>query len=286
MKQSDKKFNNKVVLVTGASSGIGAALARELFTQGASLVLLARRTQRLITLAAEIDPTGERILAVPCDVTKDGALEQAVSLARHKFAKIDIAIANAGWSLKGNLETLSLQDYQRQWDTNVFGVLRTIYATLEDLKQTQGRLVVISSVKSYLAQQGDSAYSTSKFALRALCASLSGELAPYGVSVTHICPAYVATEIRKIDNQGTLHNDWPDQISPRLLMGTAQAAQQIVYAIHCRRREQVLSTYGKLIVFLQPRFPWLVSWLIFKSKVKPISRQKQEFSHETSLKSS
>ncbi|NKB17205.1 MAG: SDR family NAD(P)-dependent oxidoreductase [Pseudanabaena sp. CRU_2_10] len=216
-KESMGKFNNQVVLITGASAGIGAALAQELASEGASLVLLARRTERLEAIANKIDPTGERVLAVACDVTHDGDLERAVDLARSRFSRIDIAIANAGWSLKGNLENLSLDDYRRQWETNVFGVIRTIYATLDELKQTQGRLVIIGSVKSYIALGGDSAYSTSKFALKALCESLSSELAPSKVSVTHICPGYVATEIRQVDNQGIFHRDWQDFISPKLL---------------------------------------------------------------------
>ncbi len=268
------QFNNQVIFITGASAGIGAALAREFAAQGANLVLLARRTERLTAIATEIDPTGERVLTVGCDVTQDGDLERAVSLAHDKFSKIDIAIANAGWSLKGNLGNLSLEDYRLQWETNVFGVLRTIYATLDDLKQTQGRLVIISSVKSYIALAGDSAYSTSKFALRALCQSLSRELAPDGVSVTHVCPGYVATEIRQIDNQGLFHSDWPDPISPRLLMTAEQTAKQIVAAIHRRQQEQVLTSYGKLVVLLQRYAPWLLSGLISLLNIKVASQLK------------
>ncbi|NER50064.1 MAG: SDR family oxidoreductase [Symploca sp. SIO1A3] len=262
------KFKNQVVLITGASAGIGAALAQEFASQGANLVLLARRKERLTAIATAIDPTGNKVLTIPCDLTKDGELEQAVALAHSKFTKIDIAIANAGLSVKGNLEDLSLADYRLQWEINVFGVLRTIYATLNDLKQTQGSLVVISSVKSYLSLEGDSAYSSSKFALRALCESLSKELAPYGISVTHVCPGYVATEIRRVDNQGIFHSDWQDHVSPKLLMSPEETAQQIVQGIERRQREQVLTYYGKLVVLLKRHLPWLLSWLISQMKIK------------------
>lgn len=114
----------------------------------------------------------------------------------------------------------------------------TIYATLDDLKQTKGRLVVISSVKSYVALKGDSPYSMSKFALRALCESLSQELAADGVSVSHICPGYVVTEIRQIDHQGIWHPDWQEPISPILLISADDAAKQIVRAIHRRQSTQ------------------------------------------------
>ncbi|MEM9483926.1 MAG: SDR family oxidoreductase [Cyanobacteria bacterium P01_F01_bin.116] len=266
------KYHNKVVLITGASAGIGEALAREYASQGANLVLLARRYDKLAKIVANIDPTGQRVLALSCDVTKDNDLEKAVSLAHQKFARIDIAIANAGWSLKGNLENLSLDDYRRQWETNVFGVLRTIYATLDDLKQTQGRLAIIGSVKSYLALTGDSAYSSGKFALRGLCEALTGELAPYGISVTLICPGYVATEIRQIDQQGKFHNDWQDQTSSRLLMDAQTAAKQMITAIHRRQREQIQTPYGKLVVFLIRHLPGVVFWLTSRLNVKVAPR--------------
>lgn len=134
-------LKERVAIITGASSGIGAALARELARQSVKLVLFARRAEELATIAAEIDPSGQQVLTVPGDVTKDGELEKAVELARSKFGKIDIAIANAGFAVKGKLEDLTVDDYRRQWETNVFGVLRTIYATLDDLKQTKGRML-------------------------------------------------------------------------------------------------------------------------------------------------
>lgn len=234
--------------------------------------MLARRKERLDKIAKTIDPTGKRILAIESDVTQDGDLEKAVASAKNKFNKIDIAIANAGWSLKGNLEELNLNDYRRQWETNIFGVLRTIYAVLDELKKTQGRLVIISSVKSYIALAGDSAYATSKFALRALCQSLSQELAPDGVSVTHVCPGYVATEIRQVDEQGVFQAEQKEHIPPLLLRSTETTAKQIIKAIARRQPEQVLTSYGKLVVLLQRHVPWLVSWLISLMKIKVVSR--------------
>ena len=205
-------------------------------------------------------------------MTKDGELEKAVELARNKFGKLDIAIANAGWSLTGKLEELSLADYRRQWETNVFGVLRTIYATIEDLKRTRGRLVIISSVKSYIALAGDAPYSTSKFALRALCQSLSRELTPHGVSVTHICPGYVATEIRRVDNRGMFRPNWSEPISPRLIKSPEQTAKEIVKAVYKRQTEQVLTVYGKLVVLAQRHVPWLLSWLISRLQIKVVAK--------------
>ncbi len=266
------QFNGLVALITGASSGIGADVAKELVREGASVVLLARRTQRLEAIVAEIDPSNQRVLAVPCDVTLDIEVKKATNLARSKFGKIDIVVANAGWSLKGKLEDLSVDDYRQLFETNVFGVLNTIYATLDDLKKTKGRLVIVSSVKSYIALSGDSAYSMSKFALRALCESLSQELACYGVSVIHICPGYVATEIRQVDNQGVWHPDWQDSIPSMLLISPSQTAREIVAAISRRQQEKAIANYSKVIIFMKRHLPWLVSWLISTLEIKVSDR--------------
>ncbi|MDZ8092344.1 MAG: SDR family oxidoreductase [Nostoc sp. DedQUE05] len=262
------QFNGLVALITGASSGIGAEVAKELAREGAKVVLLARRTERLATIAAEIDPSNQRVLAISCDVTLDSEVEKAVSLARSQFGKIDIVVANAGWSLKGKLADLNVDDYRKLFATNIFGVLNTIYATLDDLKKTQGRLVVISSVKSYIALSGDSAYSMSKFALRALCESLSQELTPDGVSIIHICPGYVATEIRQVDNQGIWHPEWQDSIPSMLLISPSQAAKEIVQAISQRKKEKAIANYSKVIIFLKRHLPGLVLWIISRFKIK------------------
>ncbi|VXD25275.1 SDR family oxidoreductase [Planktothrix paucivesiculata] len=262
------KFNGLVALITGASSGIGAEIAKELARQGAKVALLARRIDRLTAIATKIDPSGQKVIAIQCDVAIDEEVEKAASFARSKFGKIDIVVANAGWSLKGKVADLSVNDYRKLFATNVFGVLNTIHATLDDLKKTQGRLVVISSVKSYIALSGDSAYSMSKFALRALCESLSQELAADGVSVIHICPGYVATEIRQVDNEGVWHPDWSDSIPSILLISPTQAAKEIVKAIAQRKPEKAIANYSKIIIFMKRHLPGLVRWIIFRFKIK------------------
>ncbi|MBW4505559.1 MAG: SDR family NAD(P)-dependent oxidoreductase [Scytonematopsis contorta HA4267-MV1] len=262
------QFYGLVALITGASSGIGAEVAKEFARKGALLVLLARRTERLNAIAMEIDPSGEKVLAIPCDVSVDDEVKKAASLALIKFGRIDIVMKNAGWSLKGELAELNVHDYRKLFATNVFGVLNTIYATLDELKKTQGRLAVISSVKSYLSLSGDSPYSMSKFALRALCESLSQELKPDGVSVIHICPGYVATEIRQIDNQGVWRSDWQDNIPSSLLISSSQAAKEIVQAVSQRKKEIAIPNYSKIIIFLKRHLPGLVAWVILRFKIR------------------
>lgn len=256
------RFAGQVALVTGASSGIGAALARELARQGADLVLLARRADRLERLAAELEAGGRRALALACDVTAEGDLPRAVARAREVFGRLDVVVANAGFGVVGRLQTLTLEDYRRQFETNVFGVLRTIYATLADLERSRGRLVLLGSVSGYLGLPGASPYSMSKFAVRALAEALGHELAPAGVSVTLASPGFVASEIRRVDNQGVFHAAAPDPVPAWLVMPTARAARLIVRAAAGRRREVVITAHGKATVWVQRHAPWLLALLI------------------------
>jgi len=263
------RFAGNAVFITGASSGIGAALAREFAREGADVALAARRTDRLEALAAEVGKTGRRAVVIACDVTRDGDLEGAVERARAVLGKLDVVVANAGFGVSGPLERLSLDDYRRQLETNVFGVLRTIYATLDDLKKTRGRLVLIGSVSGHVGVPGSSAYSMSKFAIHGLAASLGHELAPYGIAVILISPGFVESEITQVDNRGVWHAEAPRRPLPRaIVMPTPAAARKIVSAVARRRREAVITGFGKTAVFLQRHLPGAVSVAIRRFGIK------------------
>jgi short-subunit dehydrogenase len=225
-------------------------------------VLAARRTDRLAAVAAEIVRVGRRALVVACDVTRDGDLERAVAAARTAFGGLDVAVANAGFGVVGPVERLTLADYHRQFETNVFGVLRTIHATLPELRARRGRLVIIGSVSGHLATPGSSPYSMSKFAVRSLAEALGHEVAHDGVSVTHVSPGFVESEIRQVDNMGTLRAEAPEPIPGWLVVSADRAARGIVRGVARRRREVVITPLGKLAVFFQRHAPWLVSGAI------------------------
>lgn len=269
MGERRQRFAGNAVFITGASSGIGAALAREFAREGADVALAARRTDRLEALAAEVGKTGRRAVVIACDVTRDGDLERAVERTRAVLGKLDVVVANAGFGVSGPLERLSLDDYRRQLETNVFGVLRTIYATLDDLKKTRGRLVLIGSVSGHVGVPGSSAYSMSKFAVHGLAASLGHELAPYGIAVILISPGFVESEITQVDNRGVWHAEAPRRPLPRaIVMPTPAAARQIVSAVARRRREAVITGFGKTAVFLQRHLPGAVSVAIRRFGIK------------------
>ena len=248
-------YQEKVVFITGASAGIGEALAREAVTVGARVVLAARRAERLAALVEELG--SDRALAVPCDVTRDDDLDRAVAAA-HDFGPVAVLFANAGFGVGGRLERLSLADYQRQFDTNVFGVLRAIYATLADLKTTRGAIGIVGSANGHIAVPGWSAYCMSKFATRALAECLGPELKRHGIRVAHLAPGFIATEFRHVDRTGTLRPERRDPIPRWLQMPANDAARRMLGAIAHHRRERVITLHAKLGVILNRQLPGVV----------------------------
>jgi NADP-dependent 3-hydroxy acid dehydrogenase YdfG len=250
------KWQDKVVFVTGASAGIGEAIAREAAAQGARVVLAARRKERVEAVAAELGSA--RALGVACDVTRDGDLEAAIERA-HAFGPLDAMIANAGFGVGGRFEKLSLDDYRRQFETNVFGVIRSLRAALPDLKQTHGAIGVVGSANGYISIPGWSAYCMSKHAVRSLCDCLRHELAPDGVSVTHLAPGFVESEFRRLDKQGVLKDDAKDFVPSFLVMPARTAAKKILAAVASRAAERVITGHAKFAVGATRHAPGLVS---------------------------
>jgi NAD(P)-dependent dehydrogenase (short-subunit alcohol dehydrogenase family) len=252
-------FANRVVFITGAGSGIGAALARECARQGATVILFDRRERAIVRAAAALRALGYCALARHGDVTSALDLRRAVAAARRRYGRIDVVVANAGYEVTGRLEELTIADFRRQFETNVFGVLRTIYATLGDLKRSRGSLVLVGSLLGHIALPGTAAYAMSKFAVTALAQSLRFELARAGVCVTLVSPGNVATNIRRVDNRNRLHARARDPIPPWLRITPETAARAIAAAVRHRRPEVVLTRLAKLAVVGERLAPSLVA---------------------------
>lgn len=257
-------MDGKVVLITGASSGIGSALAREYARLGARVVATARREERLQDLVEGLEADGAEALAIGCDVTRDGDLELAVKTALERFGRIDHVHANAGFGVAGWFHKINLEDYRRQFETNVFGVLRTAQATREALWASGGNLAIMGSVNSFISLPGNSPYCMSKASVLALAMSLRHEFRARGVAVTLVAPGFVHSEIRKVDNAGRLTENTTDPIPAWLCMDSAKAARQIVRGVCRRRRVVVVTGHGKWLVRLQRHFPGLTHALIHR----------------------
>jgi len=250
------------VFITGATAGIGEALAREYARLGASVFLTGRREERLQALAAELRAGGTRADYAVMDVCVTASVEAAVHKALGAWGPIDVLIANAGFGVVGNVENLVLEDYQRQFETNIYGVIRCVQAALPSLKLSRGRIAVIGSVNGYVALPGNSPYAMSKHAVRALSDSLWHELRPYGIHVTHISPGFISTEIRRVDNLGEFRKQTQDPI-PSWLCGTPRHAARVIRrAISGRKREKSITGHGWLVIRLVRHFPALTHHLI------------------------
>lgn len=185
----------QVVIITGASSGIGEATARRLARGGARVVISARRQERLDTLARELDPSGANVLAVAGDVTSDADRRRLVEATLAKFGRVDGLVNNAGYGTRGPLEIVPVEAIRRNFETNVFSLIALTQLVLPTMRaQGSGCIVNIGSVAGRIARPLSSIYDSTKHALEALTDGLRGELEPFGVRVTLIRPGYIVTE--------------------------------------------------------------------------------------------
>ena len=263
MRKWYRHSQNPRVVITGASAGIGQALAEEYAKAGASVALLARRRDRIEGLAEKIRGSHNQVLAIECDVRNPAALDGAMAQVAREWGGLDILIANAGFSVKGTLEALSIDDYRRQFETNVFGVLNSVKAAIPLLKKSKGSVALVGSVKGTFAVPGQSAYSMSKFAIKALALSLEGELRADGISVTHLAPGYIETDLRHVDNQGISHEAVIDQDRvPKLFrMSPRACARAMIRAIDRRAFDCVITWHGKFLVAFFRHHPWVFRFL-------------------------
>lgn len=256
-----KRFQDKVILITGASAGIGAEVARQLAGEGALLALLARRREKLETVKTEIESLGSRAIICVADVTNPHSLQAAVEKTLKTFGHIDIVLANAGFGVTGPIFKLTVEDYRRQFETNFFGVLNTIYATLEALKLSRGQLGIVGSVAGVIGTPSASPYNASKFAVNGLGESIFHDLDEVGISVTLIKPGFVESEIRLLDRQGRLSGK-KDPIPRWLVMPTPKAARSIIHALYKRKPEVTVTFHGKVFTWCKRLLPGTTRWVI------------------------
>ncbi|HUA68623.1 MAG TPA: SDR family oxidoreductase [Candidatus Saccharimonadales bacterium] len=189
-------IKGKVVVITGASSGLGDATARHLSAQGATVVLGARRVDRIQSLADELNAKGGKALAVATDVTHHEQVKKLVDTAVQKFGRIDVMINNAGLMPHSPLERLKIDDWNRAIDVNIKGVLYGIAAALPHMKQQKaGHIINVSSVAGHKITPNGAVYCATKHAVRVLSEGLRQEVKPYNIRTTIISPGAVATEL-------------------------------------------------------------------------------------------
>lgn len=191
----------QVVIVTGASSGIGEATARRLMKAGAKVVISARRQDRLNALARELDPAGANVLAVAGDVTSETDRQALVAETLNKFGRIDALVNNAGYGTRGPVEIVPVELIRKNYETNIFSLIALTQLVLPHMRERRsGCIVNIGSVAGRIARPLSSIYDSTKHALEALTDGLRGELQPFGVRVTLVRPGFIVTEFIEAAN--------------------------------------------------------------------------------------
>jgi NADP-dependent 3-hydroxy acid dehydrogenase YdfG len=191
-----QNIEGKVVVITGASSGLGEATARHLCAQGAIVVLGARRVERIQALADELNRSGGKALAIPTDVTHADEVKRLVDAAVQTYGRVDVMINNAGLMPHSPLERLKIDDWNRTIDVNLKGMLYGIGAVLPHMKQQKaGHIINVSSVAGHKVRPGSAVYAATKAAVLVISEGLRQEVKPYNIRTTVISPGAVATEL-------------------------------------------------------------------------------------------
>jgi NADP-dependent 3-hydroxy acid dehydrogenase YdfG len=224
------ELRNSVIVLTGASAGIGEATARRLATEGARLVLAARRADRLRTLATELEGTGTEALAVPTDMAEPDQVRALIAAAQGRFGRIDVLVNNAGVSACCPLEKMPDAEYRQLFDVNVLGPLHAMQAALPLMRAHGGGLIVnVSSMVSRVIWPSMGAYASTKFALNCLSETLRVEAAKDNVRVSVVFPDNTGTDFGKhsllmvdpptaVPNGGEWRVDAPELVAEKIAL--------------------------------------------------------------------
>lgn len=265
-------FRDQVAVVTGASAGIGRALALQLAKQGAKVVIAARRADRLENLAEECCALGAEVLVVPTDVTDEAQCKALVEKTIAAFGCLDLLINNAGLAVTSLFEEYhDLNLFRYNVDVNFYGAVYCTYHALPYLKQSKGRIVTVSSLGGKAPLPGNTSYCSSKFALHGFFDSLRMELKRCGVSVTLMCPWWVMTEFHEamLNKDGVPRGVRGRAIYTKRTMTADRCAEITLRAAAARRRE-VLMGPGSLVSWLRLLAPGFLDWFIVKIFMKDI----------------
>ncbi len=240
------KLTGKVAIITGASAGIGKASALALAAEGATIILAARRAERLEELVAEIEKLGAKAAIVVGDAREEKTALDAVKTALSFGGRIDILLNNAGMGIYKNLVDTSLEDYDTMMDTNFrSGFLFTRYVVPEMIKQGSGTVLMLSSMAGVYGFAGEAVYCATKFAQVGFAQALDRELRPHGIKVGAICPGGVKTEFaigtgrtqEGVDKSGMLE---PEDVAGAVLLACTQSPGSRIIEIQMRTMTEAL----------------------------------------------
>jgi uncharacterized protein len=254
----------KVVVVTGASMGIGEALAKAFAREDCKVVLASRDPARLEAARARMGAP-ERTLAIACDVRNREEIDRLLSLTLHNFGRVDIWINNAGFGLQDSVAAMDMKACRDMFDTNLFGAIECMQAVIPVMRRQAGGMIInISSVAGHIPLPYFAAYSATKFAMNAMGKAARMELRASGVHVMTVCPGTIATgfQANVVKGRERLRIGGPDR-DPGISADRVAAA--VVNACRPEKREVIVPWQHHISVKFYQLFPWLVEWVIARS---------------------
>lgn len=256
----------KTVIITGASSGIGFACFREFYDNNWNVVLAARSIDKMEEAVNQLD--NSRILVVQCDVTKPDDCCGLVEKTLITFSKIDCLINNAGISMRALFNGINLEVLQNVMNVNFWGMVYCTHAALPHIIESQGTVVGVSSIAGYRGLPARTGYSASKFAMNGFLESLRSEELHSGINVLTVCPGFTSSNIRNtaLTADGSQQGESPREESK--MMTSEQVASKIYKGVLKRKRTIVMTTEGKLAVFLNKFFPKLMDKIVYNQMAK------------------
>lgn len=261
-------MKDKVVIITGASSGIGKALAFAFGREGAKIVITGRKKEPLEAVSNELKAENIENLAITGDVSIEKDNEIMVNQTLEKYGKIDILINNAGISMRSMFEDVELDVIKKVMNINFYGVVYATKYALPHIKATKGSIIGISSIAGYRGLPVRTGYSASKFALNGFLEALRTELLKTGVHVLTACPGFTASNIRvaSLGSDGQSKGD--SMRDEGKMMSAEEVADAILNATKKRKRDLVLTSQGKLTVFLNKWLPKLMDTMVYNTLAK------------------
>jgi uncharacterized protein len=263
-------FKNKVVLITGASSGIGKESAIEFAKLGANIVLVARRKDKLEQIASELKKFHVLTLVCQCDVSKKDQVKEMSELIFEKFDSVDVLVNNAGFAIYGSVSDLSIYDIESQMETNYFGMVYCIKEFLPSmLKNKSGHIVNVASVAASFGLPGIASYCASKFAMLGFSEGLKHELKDTGVGLTVVSPIMVRTNFFDHSSFEKMPKYSSTSLDPKTV------AKSIIKAANSSRLEIVVPSVVRGAIWLKSSFPFFINPIIGKSFKKQLDSTKK-----------
>lgn len=258
----------KVVVVTGASSGIGRSLSIEFARNGYNVVAAARKLDQLQSVKKDIETAGGKALIVATDVSKESDCERLIAETLAKFGRIDVLINNAGISMRAVFEKTDLNVIRQLMDINFWGTVYCTKFALPHLLKSKGSVVGISSIAGKKGLPGRTGYSASKFAMEGFLETLRTENLKTGLHVLVACPGFTASNIRNTALAADGNTQGESPRDEKKMMQPEEVARRIYKAVEGRKRDIIMTRDGKLTVFLNKFFPAMMDKVVYNHMAK------------------